>query len=169
MTIREIKEQELIELKTLKKECFGHSFNNDYLNNIYNQNSYEFLGIYEKGKLAGYLITIDQFESLEIFEIAIGELFRKKGYAKELLLDLIKRKKLNLYLEVRESNEVAISFYKKFGFEEVSIRKNYYKNPKENAIIMTYKINDKLKGWCKNVECLLKSVSWEIWIKGDAS
>lgn len=40
-------------------------------------------------------------------------------------------------LEVRASNSVAISFYKRHGFEDVGIRKNYYTNPKEDALLMS--------------------------------
>lgn len=39
-------------------------------------------------------------------------------------------------LEVRASNEPAVSVYRKLGFEEVGRRKNYYRNPKEDALIM---------------------------------
>ena len=40
-------------------------------------------------------------------------------------------------LEVRKSNEPAIALYKSFGFEQNGLRKNYYKNPTEDALIMT--------------------------------
>ena len=42
-----------------------------------------------------------------------------------------------LNLEVRESNMPAIRFYEKFDFKRVGLRKNYYKNPMENALLMT--------------------------------
>ena len=50
-----------------------------------------------------------------------------------------------LNLEVRESNCKAISLYDKLNFEKVGLRKNYYKNPTENAVLMTkylYERND---------------------------
>ena len=41
-------------------------------------------------------------------------------------------------LEVRRSNQIAISLYKKYDFKEISVRKNYYKNPTEDAVILQY-------------------------------
>jgi len=43
-----------------------------------------------------------------------------------------------VFLEVRENNFSAISLYKKIGFKEINIRKNYYKDTGENALIMSY-------------------------------
>ena len=48
----------------------------------------------------------------------------------------------NIFLEVRESNQTAINFYKKNKFKEISIRKNYYSKPTENAIIMKLEVNN---------------------------
>ena len=42
----------------------------------------------------------------------------------------------SIFLEVRESNKIAINLYKSYGFQEEGIRKNYYQNPSENAVIM---------------------------------
>lgn len=65
---------------------------------------------------------------------------RGNGFGKTMLEFLIKRViKLKYYgitLEVRANNDVALSMYKKHGFEEVGIRKNYYPAEKQDAIIM---------------------------------
>ena len=75
----------------------------------------------------------------EILAIATIEEYRNKGIAQEFL-DKIKIK--DIFLEVRESNQVAISFYKKNKFKEISVRKNYYSEPNENAIIMKLEVNN---------------------------
>ena len=49
---------------------------------------------------------------------------------------------MDIFLEVRESNQVAINFYKKNKFNQISIRKNYYSEPNENAIIMKLEVNN---------------------------
>ena len=41
-----------------------------------------------------------------------------------------------ILLEVRESNEAAIKLYVKLGFNEISLRRNYYRDPQEHAVIM---------------------------------
>ena len=65
---------------------------------------------------------------------------RKKNFALYLIVGLIGALELrdshSLMLEVRTSNTPAISVYEKLGFIEVGRRKNYYRNPKEDAIIM---------------------------------
>ena len=68
-------------------------------------------------------------EEVQAFEI--DELLEKTfDLARELSLSFVS-------LEVRESNYKAISLYEKLGFEKEGLRKNFYENPKENALIMT--------------------------------
>ena len=66
---------------------------------------------------------------------------RRMGIACLLINNLMRICVVNnmkfLNLEVRESNCNAISLYSKLGFEKVGLRKNYYKNPNENAVLMT--------------------------------
>ena len=50
------------------------------------------------------------------------------------MLDDLKGKRV--FLEVRESNAPAIGLYKKFGFQKIGMRKNYYDHPEENAVVM---------------------------------
>jgi ribosomal-protein-alanine N-acetyltransferase len=47
----------------------------------------------------------------------------------------------SIFLEVRESNSAAIALYEKFGFEKLSIRKNFYSFPDENAVVMQLLMN----------------------------
>ena len=76
-----------------------------------------------------------------IFNVAVRESYRNKGVATSLINELVTYGKKNNFsfitLEVRESNFPAISLYSKFGFIKAGERKDYYSNPKENAILMT--------------------------------
>ena len=75
-----------------------------------------------------------------IDNIAVTKEMRNNGIATALIEEMIKyaEKELEfLTLEVRKSNENAIHLYEKTGFDRVGERKNYYTEPKENAIIMT--------------------------------
>ena len=76
-----------------------------------------------------------------IFNVAVRESYRNKGVATALINELITYGKKNNFsfitLEVRESNLPAISLYSKFGFIKAGERKDYYSNPKENAILLT--------------------------------
>jgi len=89
-------------------------------------------------------------DTADILNIGIDTDFQRKGYGTALLNHLIeelrKRDIGEIFLEVRAGNKSAIQFYKRQGFEEISVRKNYYtKNSKnqshrEDGIIMRIKI-----------------------------
>ena len=69
--------------------------------------------------------------------IGVLEKFRRMGIAKALFDSAYNAAKAEKwYLEVRESNLGAISFYEKLGFERVGMRKNFYTAPTENAVLM---------------------------------
>ena len=123
----------------LEKEIFKSSaFSIDYLKTlIKNDNSFIYIYLIDD-QVCGYLMVLDSIDVYEILAIATVEKYRNKGIAQELL-DKIKTK--DIFLEVRESNQTAINFYKKNNFKEISIRKNYYSEPTENAIIMKLEVN----------------------------
>ena len=123
----------------LEKEIFKSSaFNKNYLDTLIKGNN-SFIYVYLiENKVCGYLIILDSIDVYEILAIATIEECRNKGIAQELL-DKIKTK--DIFLEVRESNQTAINFYKKNNFKEIRIRKNYYSEPTENAIIMKLEVN----------------------------
>ena len=124
----------------LEKEIFKNSaFNKSYMETlIKGDNSFIYTYIIDN-KVCGYLMVLDSIDVYEILAIATIEKYRNKGIAQELL-DKIKTK--DIFLEVRESNQVAINFYKKNKFKEISVRKNYYSEPNENAIIMKLEVNN---------------------------
>ena len=100
--------------------------------------------------MVGYLIAMLTLDSADILNIGIDSDFKRQGYGTGLLNHLIeelKKKDIGeILLEVRAGNKSAIQFYKKQGFEEISVRKNYYtKNSKnqsqrEDGIIMSIQI-----------------------------
>ena len=124
----------------LEKEIFKNSaFSRTYLDTlIKGDNSFIYVYLIDN-KVCGYLIILDSIDVYEILAIATIEEYRNKGIAQKLL-NKIKIK--NIFLEVRESNQTAINFYKKNKFKEISIRKNYYSKPNENAIIMKLEVNN---------------------------
>lgn len=75
----------------------------------------------------------------DITSVAVEPDFRRKGLAQRLIAEfenLLPDSTENIFLEVRESNAPAINLYRKCGFEKLSIRKNFYINPRENAVVM---------------------------------
>ena len=75
----------------------------------------------------------------DITSVAVEPDFRRNGLAQRLITEfenLLPDNTENIFLEVRESNNSAINLYEKCGFERLSVRKNFYINPRENAVVM---------------------------------
>lgn len=93
------------------------------------------------GKPIGYLCTDMICGEIDIGKIAVDEKFRRRGAADCLMQKLLLYAEENgvesLTLEVRVSNKPAQALYRKYGFETVGERKNFYREPTENAYIMT--------------------------------
>lgn len=124
----------------LEKDIFKNSaFSKESTENLVKaDNSFIYAYLIDE-KICGYLMVLDSIDVYEILAIATIEEYRNKGIAQELL-DKIKTK--DIFLEVRESNKKAINFYKKNNFKQISIRKGYYSDPTEDAIIMKMEANN---------------------------
>ena len=89
---------------------------------------------------AGVIIARLAADECEILNFAVCRDKRGQGYGKALLAFLLLKAKETdahtVYLDVRETNNTAIHIYKKAGFEIYGERKNFYKNPQEDAILM---------------------------------
>ena len=92
------------------------------------------------GEVIAYLIGRQIPPEGEIYRIATREDKRGRGIAYRLLDYAVKTERgrglESLFLEVRERNIPARKLYTAYGFREVSLRKNYYKDPQDNAVIM---------------------------------
>jgi ribosomal-protein-alanine N-acetyltransferase len=95
----------------------------------------------DDGALAGYaLVTMVAGEG-EILNLAVAPAAHRRGFGRRLLdaaLDLLRAAgTTSVFLEVRQSNRAAIELYTKAGFQTVSIRRDYYRNPIEHAVTMS--------------------------------
>jgi ribosomal-protein-alanine N-acetyltransferase len=93
------------------------------------------------GVPVGYCIIYFALDEGEIARIAVDEFSRRQGLGSKLLdytcKCCVEKQLERLLLDVRESNESARAFYKKYGFVEDGVRKNFYDCPKEHAILMS--------------------------------
>ncbi|HEI6965839.1 TPA: ribosomal protein S18-alanine N-acetyltransferase [Yersinia enterocolitica] len=93
-------------------------------------------------QIVGFAITQTVLDEATLFNIAIDSQHQRRGYGRLLLEHLIaqleSREIVTLWLEVRASNAGAIALYESLGFNEVSVRRNYYPsaNGREDAIMM---------------------------------
>lgn len=101
-----------------------------------------------KGEVVGFGGIWHVLDEGEIINIAVAKKYQRTGIGSILLNQMMacaKNKKLGvIHLEVRASNEGAQHLYKAQGFKQIAIRKAYYHNPNEDAIIMEWKAEDML-------------------------
>ena len=90
--------------------------------------------------VAGYIGSQSSVDESDIMNIAVHPDYRRQGIAESLINNLVEdlkgRGSHALMLEVRASNDPAKALYEKLGFQQVGLRKNYYRNPKEDALIL---------------------------------
>ena len=94
----------------------------------------------EDGEVVGYIGSQTVLDESDMMNVAVHPDYRRRGVAQALVTALAEalrqRGSGSLTLEVRKSNEPAKAMYEKLGFEQVGERPNYYRNPKENALIL---------------------------------
>lgn len=94
----------------------------------------------ENGQVYGYVGSQTVLDESDMMNVAVDPRFRRQGIARALIETLIaelsKMGSRCLRLEVRVSNENARALYARMGFQQLGLRKNYYHNPKEDALIL---------------------------------
>ena len=98
------------------------------------------LGAFEGDRLAGYMIISRYVDAWHVMNIAVEPEFRRRGIATALLEKLFEltedESRRGYTLEVRVSNEAAIKLYERLGFRSRGIRRGYYTDNREDALIM---------------------------------
>ena len=140
MKILPMNERHVAQVAELEKLCFSDPWSeNSVASELKNPLSL-WLIAEEDGVVCGYVGSQTVLGETDMMNIAVRPDCRRKGVASALITELICRLKGQgshiLRLEVRESNAPAIALYKAMGFTQLGLRKNYYRNPKENALIL---------------------------------
>jgi ribosomal-protein-alanine acetyltransferase len=95
-------------------------------------------------RVCGFLVARIIAGEAELLNMAVDAADRRKGLGSKLLAGAAKEAEApqasRMYLEVRESNHAAISFYERHGFRKNGQRAGYYQNPTENAVLMEKKL-----------------------------
>lgn len=141
ITVTKITEKDCIALSKIDESVFGGTFKyEDFLGYLENP-IYRFYVAKIDENAVGYIGYVSICGEADIINIGILQESRGLGIGNMLMDQMILDCKENnvslIHLEVRESNSVAISLYKKYGFIATGVSKNHYKEPTENAIRMT--------------------------------
>lgn len=139
-----VTEEDIDNLLEIEKASFPSPWSKKlFLNELANPNSHIILAKDETDILLGFACFWIVANEAHILNIAVHPGFRRQGIAKRLLtyvLEFSIDKRVSCFvLEVRNRNKAAIEFYKGFGFREVGLRRGYYADTGEDAILMELK------------------------------
>lgn len=93
--------------------------------------------------LMGYVIATDIADESELLRIAVADKFKHMGVGYALMSsykDSLKEHCDKFFLEVRASNDKAKALYEKLGYKAITTRKDYYSDPKEDAVIYSMEL-----------------------------
>jgi [ribosomal protein S18]-alanine N-acetyltransferase len=95
------------------------------------------------GRVSGYLVSWRVEDELHIANLAVHPERRKRGIAEKLLHHCLNAEADAAWagLEVRVSNRAALTLYRKLGFRQTGVRREYYADSREDALVMTKNLN----------------------------
>lgn len=140
MLIRDMTVADVDEVYEIEKENFSDPWSrNSFIESIAEQNNHYLVAVID-GKVVGYCGYWGIAGEGYIYNVAVKASHMRQGIGFKMLEELTRQAAArgidSLTLEVRQSNEAAIKLYKKLGFIEAGIRKDFYAKPLEDAIIM---------------------------------
>ena len=140
MIITNMTAAQVPQVAQLEKLCFSDPWSENSVASELENELALWLVALEGDAVAGYIGSQTVMGETDMMNVAVHPDHRRRGIAEALVNTLIEKLKVReshaLTLEVRASNESAIALYHKLGFREVGRRKNYYRNPREDALIM---------------------------------
>ncbi len=140
MEVISLSQKNAAEVAEIEKLCFSHPWSEQTLFSEMGDNNSRFFGVFIENEPVGYIGGRTVAGETEIFNVAVKPNFRRRGIAKALIDRFIEAAREQgtdkIFLEVRTSNLGAINLYERCGFVFCGLRKNYYTDPTENAILM---------------------------------
>ena len=140
MILEKMNPAHVAQIAELEKICFSDPWSERSIASELDNKLAFWLVAVEGDTVAGYIGSQTVMDETDMMNVAVHPDFRRRGIAEALVNGLVEELKNNgshcLTLEVRASNAPAIALYEKLGFSEIGRRKNYYRNPREDALIL---------------------------------
>lgn len=140
--IKRMEKTDVDNVIAIEAKAYGehHWSKESFMNELANELARYYSAFDENGNLVGYAGCWQILEEVHITNIAVSPDFRRNGIGEKLLRQIIddcyENKAKYITLEVRVSNAPAIGLYEKYGFKSLGVRKGYYQNNNEDALIM---------------------------------
>ena len=141
MEIVKMNEAHVTSVAAIEKECFGVDAwsEKSVASELTNQLSLWLVAV-DGDRVAGYVGSQTVCGETDMMNVAVTADYRRQGLGEKLVMALEQELKAIgsqcLTLEVRDSNTPARTLYEKLGFQQIGLRKNYYRNPREDAHIL---------------------------------
>ncbi len=145
ITVTKTQLADLDVISEIEHECFSSPWSAKELTSVLqNPAFHSYTATDGNGDVVGYVMLYCVTDEADIVNVAVTRKKRRRGYATLLMAKAMSAAKENgvatLFLECRESNSAARGLYEKIGFSEIGVRKAYYTNPVEDAILMSKKL-----------------------------
>ena len=140
MRIIEMKAHHVSQVAELEKLCFSAPWSANSIAHELTTDYSFWLVAEDDGTVVGYIGSQIAFPEADVMNVAVRPEYRRRGVG-QILVEALSTHLRNidcesLTLEVRASNAPAIALYEKLGFAQVGRRPGYYRNPKEDALIL---------------------------------
>lgn len=141
MILREMLVEDLDAVMEIENELFEMPWTKEGYFTFLTRNDAMFLVVEEKGKILGYCGLLMVLDEGDVTNVAVKKDRQREGighFLVESMIRLAEEQGISvIHLEVRAGNETAIRLYERMGFERDGLRKNYYTDPVEDAILMS--------------------------------
>ena len=141
MILREMLVDDLDQVMEIEEELFSVPWTKEgFLTFLMKENGM-FLVVEEKGRILGYCCLLTVLDEGDVTNVAVRRDRQREGIGNFLMESMIRlaeeRGITMIHLEVRAGNETAIRLYERQGFVRDGLRKGYYTDPTEDAVLMT--------------------------------
>lgn len=137
--------EDLSDVIELEQICFSYHWTEEQFKLGLERGAYLIFGLRDQGRLIGYMAFSTIELEMEVLNLGIHPDYRRKGLGTLLLGEVMRTCAgmgfENAFLDVRVNNEAAIRLYEKHGFTKYGVRKKYYPDTKEDALLYRYDFN----------------------------
>ena len=144
--IKKLEEEHLFDVAAIERDTFAAPWSEKMLELCISNDGVGFVALDGDGRVAAYVTALIAPYEIQIANVATRVDMRCRGLAVRVIAALTEFAKAlgaeQISLEVRVSNAAAIGLYKKMGFFEAGVRKNFYTSPREDAFVMLLVLNE---------------------------